>query len=52
MKDAVLAYCWCTGANGKVLKVKVGYYRKGCVAIISLKYFLFNNYKGTGLCMK
>ena len=52
MEDAVLAYCWCTGANGKVLKVKVGYYRKGCVAIISSKYFLFNNYKGTGLCMK
>ena len=38
--------CWCTRANGKLQKVKVGYSRKGCVAIISSKHFLSNNYKG------
>ena len=24
MKNVVLAYCWCTGANGTLQKVKVG----------------------------
>ena len=48
MKDVVLAYCWCTGANGKLLKVKVSYSRKGCIAITSSEKFLFNNYKGNG----
>ena len=46
MKNGVLAYCWCTRANGKLQYEKVGYSRAGCIATISLKYFLSNNYKG------